>query len=182
MISDMQIRASGSPPVSRGIFPRRAITLAEVMVAVTVATVVMGIAMSLLMGLQKWDRNLREHSLRNQHLVRLAETIRGDIRQASEAMSPTTRLLTIRLADGHQASYQLSPDGCRRSSQLAGDTEHTDLFAIGPSEAWSLEQRVGGRRPMYAVTINRTNADNTQGPAPLIVHAALGADMAAHPD
>ena len=152
-------------------------TLAEVMVVVALTSILFGVAISLLVGLRDWDRNMRRHSIQNEQLMRLGEVMRADIRQAAEVSLLSENAVVIRSSDEKQVRYELSPEGCRRIVTVSGATKPlTDLYAVGPATSWTLEPGAPGKRPLFAVTLHRTSPDNERRVAPLLVHAAVGAD------
>lgn len=159
---------------------RRALMLAEVMVAVALLTIVMGVVVSLLISLRQRDRRLRDSNKRAEQTLRLAEAMRSDIRRATDVSRPTRNILIIDFGGETQARYELAADGCRRSVEIEDQSVTSrDLYSIGPAVAWSLENGPPGRRPMIIVTLDNTDgAYDRQSPAvPLVVYAALGADL-----
>ncbi len=153
-------------------------TIAEVAVVVAVASILLGVATSLLFGLRDWDRNARQRGMQNDQLMRLAETIRSDIRHGADVSAPTEQTLLIHSPGEKRTQYELTPEGCHRVVTLPNEAKTlADLFAIGPATSWSLDSGAPGARPIFVVTINRTSADNEQRAAPLLVQATLGADL-----
>jgi type II secretory pathway pseudopilin PulG len=154
-------------------------TLVEVMVSVAVTSILAGVVLSLLVGLRDWDRSMRRRSVYNEQLARLGETLRTDIRRASEIALPMARAIVIRSTNEQEIRYELSADGCRRMVTIPGDpTPRTDVFAVGPTTSWTLEPGPSGRRPLFAVTLHRARP-NDKGPvAPLVVYATTGTDTA----
>src|SRR6476619_6848797 len=57
---------------------RGAMTLVEVMVVGTLASLLLGSAVAFLVQLQKWDYRLRDNGVKVDQSVRLAEAIRSD--------------------------------------------------------------------------------------------------------
>lgn len=150
-------------------------TLAEVTVAVAVTSILAGVAVSLLVGLRNSDRDMRRRNNQNQQLLRLAETMRADIRQAADVLQPTSDAIVLRAADEKLTRYELAPEGCRRIVTAPNDpTPRTDAFAVGPIASWTLAPGPPGRRPLFTVTLNRGDTDHEK--PPLVLHAAAGAD------
>jgi prepilin-type N-terminal cleavage/methylation domain-containing protein len=162
--------------------PSRGMSLVEVMVVVTLSSLVAGIAISMLVTLQRWDARLRDHGVRSDQWLRLAESLRTDIRRGEEVSLPSDRSLRVRLAEGGYVLYELMEAGCQRSIHAADDARPTrDLFAVGGAWEWTLENGPKGTRPLYVVAL-RSTAGRQEGESrrtPLLVHAALGADAAA---
>jgi type II secretory pathway pseudopilin PulG len=158
---------------------RGAMTLIEVMVVGTLLTIVAGVAVTLLAAVFRLDQRVRDHGVRTEQALRLAESIRGDIRQGTNVSLPTADSLVVETADGGRVSYGLQPDGCRRVAQNGeGATSETDLFAIGTAATWTLDRRATGRRPLVVVELHRDTPAGGAGPPglPLIIYGALGAD------
>ena len=154
-------------------------TLIEVMVVVVVSSLVMGVVISFAVALQRSDRNVRAYAVRGERLSELASALRSDLRQAADILRPTASTLQIKLAGGREIHYELIDGGCRRvggSEQLWPDRE---FFAVGNAESWTLERTALDRRPLIMVTMNSAKKDeeNESQPAPLLVYAALGADL-----
>jgi type II secretory pathway pseudopilin PulG len=159
---------------------RGAMTLVEVMVVGTLITIVAGVAVTLLAAVKRLDVRLRDHGVRTDQALRLAESIRGDIRRGTDVSIPTVDLLVVEIGDGERASYALQPGGCRRVVQGgSGAAPTADLFAIGTASAWKFDQDTAGRRPLVMVELQRgapTGAE-TRG-MPVIAYGELGADRA----
>jgi hypothetical protein len=159
---------------------RRAMMLAEAMVAVALLTIVMGVVVSVLISLRQRDRRLRDGYERAEQTLRLAEAMRSDIHRATNVSLPTKNMLIIDFLGETQTRYELATDGCRRTVESEErSVASRDLFSIGPAVAWSLENGPSGRRPMMIVTLVRTGAtDGRSSPAtPLVVYAAMGAEL-----
>lgn len=156
---------------------RLAMSLIEVMVVVALTSILCGVAMSLLIELRDWDRNMSRQSIQNEQLLRLSEVMRTDIRQAAEVSLSSEEAIVIRSPNEKQIRYELTPEGCRRIETTSGDSKSlSDLFAVGRATSWTLEPGAPGNRPLFAVTLYRTSPDNEKRTAPLLVHAAVGAD------
>jgi hypothetical protein len=52
------------------------------------------------------------------------------------------------------------------------------LFAVGEAARWQVERMASGRRPLVAVTLEQPADHGQTRAAPLLVYAALGADLA----
>jgi prepilin-type N-terminal cleavage/methylation domain-containing protein len=156
---------------------RAAMTLVEVMVAVTVMSIMLGVAISFLIGLKHWDRKVHQFGLRNEQLTRLAESIRTDIRHATDVSLPSGNALVILLPGNKETRYELTPEGCRRLGMPGDARPLTDLFSVGPATSWTVERDAPGNRSMFVVTLNHTQTDSETQLAPLLVYAALGADL-----
>ena len=163
---------------------RRAITLIEIMVVAALASVVMGVVVTVVVALMQQDRQVRLFAVQSERQSDLAETIRTDIRAASDVSLAAQTVLVIVAPDERQTRYELTAGGCRRIVAEPGvEKPRVDFYAIGSAVAWSLKQGPSGRRPLYIASLHRSaTAVKIPSPEmPFLVYAALGADLpAAH--
>jgi prepilin-type N-terminal cleavage/methylation domain-containing protein len=160
---------------------RRAMTLLEVLVALVLSSVLMGVVVSFAVALQRSDRNVRSYALRAERRSELAEALRTDIRRAAEVALPSEKTLAMKLAGGGELQYELGDGGCQRVGAAAGESSpEREFFAVGPADSWTLERADSGRRPLVMLTMQyaQNDKDSESGPAPLLLYAALGADLA----
>jgi type II secretory pathway pseudopilin PulG len=156
---------------------RLAMSLVEVMIVVAMTSILCGVAISLLLGLRDWDRDMRRQSMQSEQAMRLCEAMRTDIRQAAEVLQPSEDAVVIRSPNEKEIRYEITPEGCRRVVTTSNSAKPlTDLFSVGPAKSWALEPGAPGKRPLFAVTLHPVSPDNEKHTAPLVVHAAVGAD------
>jgi prepilin-type N-terminal cleavage/methylation domain-containing protein len=160
---------------------RDGFSLIEMLVVIALSSLVLGVVVSLMLELRQWDRLSRSKTTRNEQLLRLASTLRSDIRRGADVLLSVEGPLVVMTASGEQLRYELGPEGCRRTI-VAGDAAapRADLFAIGKASKWNVERRPAGRRPLLAVTIEQ-DAKRSDPTAPrllpFLVYASLGADV-----
>jgi Prokaryotic N-terminal methylation motif len=159
---------------------RRAMTLVEVSVSVALTALLIGVATSLLVGLKKWDYHFRDHSTQSDQLQRLSEMIRVDLRQATDVLQPSKKILAITGGNGDQIRYEITPDGCQRIENVPLSTpEKSDLFRIEPNSLWQINKDSSGRRPAIVVTLERSSQDDLHSTITrMLIRANLGADLA----
>jgi type II secretory pathway component PulJ len=152
--------------------------LVEVMVVVALASLMLGVVISLLVSLKERDRNIQYHGVRGEQLMRLAETIRSDVRRAAEVSLPAATSLRIVGSGVPEIRYESDGKGCRRVAAVPGQQGMApELYAIGAARNWTLERDESGQRPLIKITLRLVPTDQARAPvAPLIVYAALGAD------
>jgi hypothetical protein len=156
------------------------ITLIEILVVAALASIVMGVVVSVFVAILKQDRKVRRFAVEGERQFDLAESIRTDIRSASEVSLAAQTVLLIIAPNERETRYELTAGGCRRIVAKPGvDKPRVDFFAVGPAVAWSLKQGPSGRLPLYIASLHRRVAsDKNQSPAmPFFVYAALGADL-----
>jgi hypothetical protein len=159
---------------------RSAMTLPEVMVGVALSSIVMGVLISLAIALKQRDRAIRSFAVESERRCELAELLRTDIRRAARVSLPDAMALVVTRPDGGETRYELTRAGCKRTvADSGGGKPRFDLFTVGSVTSWSLEPGPRGRRPLFAVTLNRASqkADKDSRRVPLLVYAALGADL-----
>jgi type II secretory pathway pseudopilin PulG len=168
----------GSPGIRKNAHGRRATTLVEMLVVVTLLTILLGIVGSLAVHLRQWDRQVRDHSLHGNQLANLAETLRADVRRATGVTLPEKNIVAIVGPEGREIRYELQPDACRRTVKIPGEpTAKTETFAIGPADSWKLEMAAPSRYPAYTLSLERSDFGKaTSQSAPFVVYAALGSD------
>src|SRR4051812_39199835 len=130
---------------------RSAMTLLEVMIAVTLASILLVAATGLLVRLQQWDHRVRQSSVRVDQSVRLKEAIRSDVQRATNVAVPSKNVLMVSGAEKHETRYTLDGDLCRREVIVVGATSMVETFTIGPCNGWKVDAGAPGRRPAYAI-------------------------------
>ena len=156
--------------------------LVEVMVVVGLSSVLLGVVVTMLIGVRQWDRKFRNHGVHSDQLARLSSSIRADARRASDVSLPNANTLVVTAADKSQTRYELAADGCRQiiKRTVDGPDEQANLFTIGPAESWALEHGAAGRLPATIVSLTGTQSDKSAPDSVLLlVCAAIGADLPA---
>jgi prepilin-type N-terminal cleavage/methylation domain-containing protein len=171
-----------SPVFPRNRSQRGGLSLVEMLVVIALSSLVFGIAISLMLSMQKFDRHRVTNNSSNEQLLRLADTLRADIRAGSDVRLADEKSLVVRMPSGEQIRYEIKSDGCRRAMVTPDASQlHADLFAIGKATQWNVEQTKSGRSPLVAVTLEqRVHKNQPTSPKlmPFLVCAALGADTA----
>lgn len=155
-------------------------TLVEVMVVVTLSILILGLATSLFVAVQRRDFRIRGFAVEWERHAALVEQLRIDLRGATRASLADKGVLLVEQPGSRQIRYELSASGCRRSAQEPGQTTpRVEMFAVSRADAWTLEPGPPGRRQMFVVSLRR--GERSEAPvgtkAPLLVYAALGADL-----
>jgi type II secretory pathway pseudopilin PulG len=158
---------------------RRATTLIEMMVVVTLVSILLSVIGTLAIRLRQLDRQVRDRIQHGNQLALLAATIRGDVRQATSVTLPAKNIVAISGSDNRDIRYELQSAVCRRIVKSPGETSpKLDTFTIGPAESWKLETAAPGRRPAYTITLEPSDSGKvTFRSAPFFVYAALGIDL-----
>ena len=126
---------SPSPASRRPRHHRSGYTLVEMLVVISVNSVLMAAAVTLLAALVKSDRSGQQHCERTRALVQLAEQFRDDVATASDATIATNQVgETLRLRFGDERTVEYVRDG-KRIRRL----EH-EGSAASSREAYSLAE------------------------------------------
>jgi hypothetical protein len=157
---------------------RSATTLVEVMTVVVLASVVFGVAISLLISLKQRDRTIQHAGVRTEQFLQLAESIRADIRLAADVSLPDQNTLLVTQTNDRQVRYEAGREGCRRTVDATdGGDLQSESFAIGATHAWTLQQDDSGRLRLISITLAFPKPDDAENsPVPLLIYATLGAD------
>src|SRR5215213_9564264 len=140
------------PGIRKNVRGRCATTLVELVVVMTLVSIVLLIVGSLAVHLRQWDHRVRDHSQHTSQLAILAETIRADIRRAASVTLPAEKVVAIAGSDKSETRYELQLGICRRVVKTPSGTLPTiETFAIGPADSWKLENAAPGRRPAYTI-------------------------------
>jgi prepilin-type N-terminal cleavage/methylation domain-containing protein len=158
---------------------RGGFTLIEMLVVVTLSTILLGVVVSLLQGLLKRDQAARSGSQQIEQTFALAERIRDDVRRGVDVSLPAAQVLEIRLPGGRLSRYSLDSAGCRRTVMPVGAGKaYTDVYCAVHGDAWRIDRGDIGRWPLVSITLEQTSPGErpAAGPA-LSVAGALGADL-----
>jgi type II secretory pathway pseudopilin PulG len=157
---------------------RAATTLVEVLVGITLVSLLLSIVGTVAVRLRQWDRQMRDRSQYGDQFVKLSESMRADIRRATGVTQPDKKTIAITTSDYREIRYELMADGCRRTVKSSDKPfPAADTFAIGAGQFWRLEIAAPGRRPAYTVVLESSDSNHADSvPAPFFVYAALGAD------
>jgi prepilin-type N-terminal cleavage/methylation domain-containing protein len=125
---------------------RRGFTLLEVIVAISMVSVVMGGAAVLLQGVWRVERSVRHHQVDLAGAFRLSESFRNDVHAAqpdkvSLARSATgTAKLVLTLPDERIVEYTAGAAQVERIARRGSEVLHRDTFLLKPESTvqWQL--------------------------------------------
>ena len=121
---------------------RRAFTLIEMVIAITVAAALTGIAVSLLIVLLRAEQSGRSHFQRNASIQRLADQWRRDLHAAVGEVAvnhedrPGCRLT---LAGDRIVRYTIGDDGISREEHAGPKTSRRESYALPNDSTASIE-------------------------------------------
>lgn len=157
---------------------RRAFSLVETLIAMTLASLILGVTLTLAQSLMLADRKLHDRPAALAQLARLADGIRADIRLATDVSRPDEKQLAIQITERERIIYELTANGCqRRRVPSDGDGNRPESFSIGGALSWHIERMPTARHPLVSVTLRPdADSDSRSAPPPFWILAALGAD------
>jgi hypothetical protein len=152
---------------------RRATTLVEVMVVMTLTSMVLAAATGLIVQLRRWDNRVRANVVVGDETSRLAEAIRADVRIATKVAKSSRTVMTIVGPNNDETRYMLENDLCRREVKKPGaQVASIETFTIGPAVGWGVEPEASGRRLAYAISLERLSPEEaTSHTVPLYLYA-----------
>ena len=112
---------------------RRGYNLVEMIVAISITSVLAGVSLGLIGALIRADHSGRRHLEETQSLARLARQFRADVAQAQAAkLADEARRLELRLSDGAVVEYTAEPGRVLRDERLGderlGDERRREQF------------------------------------------------------
>ena len=154
-------------------------TLAEVSVAIAVSAFLLGIAVTMLVRLQRWDARFRDEAITTQQVTELAELIRKDVRSATNVALKSPQVLIVDMQDERHVHYELTPEGCLRIVEHPiGMEEQRDLFRVGAELIWDVDTSQTGVRPNVTVALERRSNEPTVGKRTIVIASGnRGADL-----
>jgi type II secretory pathway pseudopilin PulG len=154
-------------------------SLIEIMVATALMSILLGVAASLAVSLQQWDRRFRTTAVRLDDQARLAEVVRSDVRSADHVSVPKKGTFILASHNQRQIRYNFRPDGCERTVASAKNaTESHEEFTIGMNGSWQVETDATGRQPAVVVSFDDSPTTGKGiWSSNMYVYATLGADI-----
>lgn len=153
---------------------RAGLTLIEVVTAMTVMTIVMGLCVALITMLLKLSDSGTRHASDEAALMRVARLFREDVRAASEVVPKGGgKRLVLRSFDGGEVEYSASRDGLWRVASWGDDTVKEERLPLPPTSS----PRFEAGRKVVALLIDRRQRTATDGAKPRVlrIEAAPGA-------
>ena len=114
---------------------RSGYSLVEMLVAISISSVLASVALGLIGALIRADHSGRRHLHETQSLARLAGQFRADVALAEEALpADGAARLELRLPGGRAVEYATEPGRATREERLGGERRQREQFSV-PEEA-----------------------------------------------
>jgi len=152
---------------------RRAKTLVEVMVIITILSVVLAASTTTLAALLKLERQFRRDAEQSTMLARLGAQFRGDVHQAKDAAVGEDCVLTW--PDGRAVRYAAGDREITREVRRGDAVEHRDSFRLPAPAAVNLAKVEQPGGSLVRLTIRPSGPPATGSPpiATTTIDAAL---------
>jgi prepilin-type N-terminal cleavage/methylation domain-containing protein len=114
---------------------RRGYSLIELVVVMTIATVIVGLAAAMLHLLLRTERNGRQQMHRSAALARLADQFRTDVHAAARQPVPddaNPSCWTFEMEAGRNVQYRAQAGQIERVETLGGQIERRESYALPP--------------------------------------------------
>ena len=152
---------------------RRGYSLIEMIVVMTIATVIVGLAAAMLHLLLRTERNGRQQMHRSAALARLADQFRSDVHAAAHQPVPddaNPSCWTFELKAGRNVQYRGQAGQIERVETLGGKIERRESYAL-PPDATVWIATPANSQPAVATLIVRESSNRD-----IRIAAVLGKD------
>ena len=157
---------------------RKAFTLVELLVVMTVVTAIFGAMLATLHAMQKTSVKITDRTAATAQQQRFAVQLRSDAHQANRATvrksddkDTQETILKLLMANNQTVEYRLGTDRIARRVLSGNSTTHQETFAVRPvvEDGWVLDQQ----RPLVSVHLHQTSHGGPKTLEALQVKAAL---------
>jgi prepilin-type N-terminal cleavage/methylation domain-containing protein len=157
---------------------RRAFTLIEMIVVITVGAALMGIAVSLLLVLFRTERIGRAHGGESGSIQQLADQFRRDVHAAADVTvhDKDRQRCQFALTPDCSVQYTMAPDGISREEQLLSRNMRRELYALPKDTTLAVDVDRAASPAVVTMTIQPKDASRRPGNV-LRVEAVLGRDL-----
>jgi type II secretory pathway pseudopilin PulG len=164
---------------------RRGLSLVEVVVVMTAASVVLGTTATLLYTMMRAERAARHEIQRRAVLGRLADQFRSDAHAATgcvplvrEAGQNEASLWRFNLPGEAAVVYQNDPEGLARTERAGGSEKRRESFALPAESTARIEVPSGTTPAIVSLWIVPAGQSAAQPPGgPVRIDAVLGRDQ-----
>ena len=165
---------------------RKGFSLVEVLVAITVGSVLLAVAVGLLYSLIEVDRTSREHLRLRIAAARLADQFRRDVHAAVRLIAPPAEAEAgaeapaawqLELPPDRAVEYRLEEDSLLRTEQASGEVVKREWFRLPPHAVASIRISAGQSPSIVSLRIT-PDVKPPEAPAwrPVRIDAALATD------
>ena len=118
---------------------RRGFSLIEMLVVISVGSVLLGVTVSVFHLLFRMEHTARQYVHQSAVTAQLADRFRRDVHQAVDAAAADDDAGQLTLSPGHTIVYQPRPGELVRIERIDGADRHRETFSLPPETAVSME-------------------------------------------
>ncbi len=158
---------------------RRAFTLVEMIVAISVGATLMGIAMSLLLVMFRTEQNGRSQLAQAESLERLANQFRQDVHAAIGRTVPSGKDLhdwRFDLTANRSVQYRVAENAISREQRSGAKQVRRESFRLPQDSTVAIAVDRAANPPLVSLTIEAGGTSSQPG-CPFRVDAVLGRDL-----
>jgi prepilin-type N-terminal cleavage/methylation domain-containing protein len=157
---------------------RRAVSLIEMLVVISVSAVLMGVATTMLFTLMQATRNGSNHVSQAATVARLADQFRSDVHAALPSVAtdaPAKDQWQFALATDTAVIYKALPGEIQRHEQVAGKLIRQESYLLPADTTAEIAIRADAAPPMASLIVSPSGPNAPAG-REIRVDAALGID------
>ena len=160
---------------------RRGFTLIEMLVSITITSVMLGIAVAAIYALMRSDETARRQLGRQTTLARLSQQFRRDVHASLRLTGPEpadgkSQAWKLHGADGRVIQYRMGNESLVRTVLVGNAVKQRESYALLPKEQAKLEMAPGTSVVSLWLTAS-LEPGRIAPPAPIEIDAALAADF-----
>jgi len=155
---------------------RRGFTLVEMLIAMSVGTIISAVAIALIVTLMRSENVAQDHIRKSAVESRLADRFRRDVHAAESIDIDDAGLAwTFTLGPEHAIAYRIDANHIERLETDASKIERRETFILPPDRTAAIETP---RRPIVTLSIVQADASDDKRPGtPVRFDAVLAADL-----
>jgi prepilin-type N-terminal cleavage/methylation domain-containing protein len=156
---------------------RRAFTLIEMLVTVSIGAVLMSIAISLLMALSEAEQGGRTHVEQNRAIQRLADQFRRDAHAAEDVVvdGSSPKEWQLKLTGNEVARYAVKGDDLAREERTGTKVIRRESYQLPKDSTAAIAVDRVANPPIVSLTLVPNDA-STQSDREIRIDAVLGRD------
>jgi prepilin-type N-terminal cleavage/methylation domain-containing protein len=145
--------------------PRRGWSLLELLVVITVVSILMGFTAALAARMIQYGKGERAAVVAAANLERLGRDLRNDARAANAPAELSETSLVLTQAEGRSIEYLVRPADILRTIRRSGKTEGFDTYKLPTGTLARFESGRDGRFPSVALVLRLNPATNPSSAA-----------------
>jgi hypothetical protein len=137
--------------INRGPHRRFGTTLMEVVIMISIASVLLGLCVTMMASLLRAQRRVNESTRETMVLSRIRRQLQKDVHAATSVTTDPDGQLILQFPDGPSVVLSTSEHVLHRKQTLSADRISQEAFRLGIGSTTSLELLDGGKRLRFVV-------------------------------